>query len=69
MNGSCLQSITTPRKACKNIERFWRNVRGLTGPAWWSLIQASMAEHWSAFGIVKHGGVTPINLGKSRPPL
>ncbi|CAL8132321.1 unnamed protein product [Prunus armeniaca] len=22
----------------------------------------------SAFGIVKHGGVTPINLGKSRPP-
>ncbi|CAL8993806.1 unnamed protein product [Prunus brigantina] len=21
----------------------------------------------SAFGIVKHGGVTPINLGKSRP--
>ncbi|CAL9005914.1 unnamed protein product [Prunus brigantina] len=44
MNGSCLQSITTPRKACKNIERFWRNVRGLTGPAWWSLIQASMAE-------------------------
>ena len=22
-----------------------------------------------AFGIVKHGGVTPTNLGKSRPPL
>ncbi|CAL2276226.1 unnamed protein product [Prunus armeniaca] len=22
----------------------------------------------SAFGIVKHGGVTPINLGKSLPP-
>ncbi|CAL2270632.1 unnamed protein product [Prunus armeniaca] len=22
----------------------------------------------SAFGIVKHGGVTPINPGKSRPP-
>ena len=22
----------------------------------------------STFGIVKHGGVTPINLGKSRPP-
>ncbi|CAL9025624.1 unnamed protein product, partial [Prunus brigantina] len=22
----------------------------------------------SAFGIVKHGGVTPINSGKSRPP-
>ncbi|CAL9005437.1 unnamed protein product [Prunus brigantina] len=22
----------------------------------------------SAFGIVKHGGVTPINLGKSRQP-
>ncbi|CAL9024670.1 unnamed protein product [Prunus brigantina] len=24
---------------------------------------------WSASGIVKHGGVTPINLGKSRPLL
>ncbi|CAL2246138.1 unnamed protein product [Prunus armeniaca] len=23
----------------------------------------------SAFGIVKYGGVTPINPGKSRPPL
>ncbi|CAL8169439.1 unnamed protein product [Prunus armeniaca] len=22
----------------------------------------------SAFGIVKHGGMTPINPGKSRPP-
>ncbi|CAL9005183.1 unnamed protein product [Prunus brigantina] len=22
----------------------------------------------SSFGIVKHDGVTPINLGKSRPP-
>ncbi|CAL8993118.1 unnamed protein product [Prunus brigantina] len=22
----------------------------------------------STFGIVKHGGVTPINLGKSQPP-
>ncbi|CAL2277907.1 unnamed protein product [Prunus armeniaca] len=22
----------------------------------------------SSFGIVKHGGVTPINPGKSRPP-
>ncbi|CAL9029563.1 unnamed protein product [Prunus brigantina] len=35
----------------------WRDNRGLTRPAWWT------------FGIVKHGGVTPINLGKSRPPL
>ncbi|CAL9001601.1 unnamed protein product [Prunus brigantina] len=26
--------------------------------AWWSLIKASGS----------HGGVTPINLGKSRPP-
>ncbi|CAL9020938.1 unnamed protein product [Prunus brigantina] len=42
MNGCLLQSITTPRKACKA---------------------------WSASGIVKHGGVTPINLGKSRPLL
>ncbi|CAL9004878.1 unnamed protein product, partial [Prunus brigantina] len=39
MNGSCLQSITTPKKACKNIE----NDRGLTRLAWWSLIGASMA--------------------------
>ncbi|CAL8992804.1 unnamed protein product, partial [Prunus brigantina] len=62
MNGSCLQSITTPKKACKNIE----NDRGLTGLAWWSLIGASMGVR-SAFGIVKHGGVTPMNLGKSRP--
>ncbi|CAL9020635.1 unnamed protein product [Prunus brigantina] len=44
MNGCFLQSITTPRKACKGIEKLWRDNRGLTRPAWWSLIRASMAE-------------------------
>ncbi|CAL9006013.1 unnamed protein product [Prunus brigantina] len=44
MNGCLLQSTTTPRKACKGIERRWRDIRGLTGPAWWSLIRASMAK-------------------------
>ncbi|CAL8990726.1 unnamed protein product, partial [Prunus brigantina] len=68
MNGSCLQSITTPKKACKNIEigalgrrsRFDRTC----------MVESNRGKHGrvrSAFGIVKHGGVTPMNLGKSRP--
>ncbi|CAL9005383.1 unnamed protein product [Prunus brigantina] len=49
MNGFFLQSTTTPRKACKGIERpFVRGLelanRGLTRPAWWGLIRASMVE-------------------------
>ncbi|CAL9025601.1 unnamed protein product [Prunus brigantina] len=60
MNGFSLQSTTTPRKACKGIER----------PKNICMVESDWGK-WvvkSAFGIVKHGGVTPINLGKSRPP-
>ncbi|CAL8088423.1 unnamed protein product [Prunus armeniaca] len=46
----------------------------LTRPAWWSLagqvdsqIGIWDCEAWWS-GVEKHGGVTPINLGKSRPP-
>ncbi|CAL2246501.1 unnamed protein product [Prunus armeniaca] len=46
----------------------------LTRPAWWSLAgqvgsQIGIWDReawWSR--VEKHGGVTPINLGKSRPP-
>ncbi|CAL2250003.1 unnamed protein product [Prunus armeniaca] len=63
MNGFSLQSNTTPRKA-------WGVLEGQS-----RLEKTYMVEYdrgkWvvqSAFGIVKHGGVTPINLGKSQPP-
>ncbi|CAL8990804.1 unnamed protein product [Prunus brigantina] len=57
MNEFSLQSITTPRKAIKGFENI-------------CMVESDQGK-WvvkSAFGIVKHGGVTPINLGKSRPP-
>ncbi|CAL8174973.1 unnamed protein product [Prunus armeniaca] len=78
MNGFPLQSTTTPKKANKVFEPFeysleisiYRSPRGTfeadktcvgsqigiwDREAWWSRVE-------------KHGGVTPINLGKSRPP-
>ncbi|CAL9004860.1 unnamed protein product [Prunus brigantina] len=73
MNGSCLQSITTPRKACKNIEIRVLEKRSRLDrtcmQAWLGLISIWSREAWWSFGVVKHGGVTPMNLGKSRPPL
>ncbi|CAL9005392.1 unnamed protein product [Prunus brigantina] len=80
MNGFSLQSTTTPRKAWKGIESalvFIGEVpegqSRLKRCAWW-LEKICMVESdrgmWvvkSAFGVVKHGGVTPINLGKSQP--
>ncbi|CAL8990175.1 unnamed protein product, partial [Prunus brigantina] len=84
MNGSCLQPITTPRKACfwflvldplhvvlslAFIVRVLEKRSRLDGTC---MVESNPSKHGrarSAFGIVKHGGVTPINLGKSRPPL
>ncbi|CAL9000801.1 unnamed protein product [Prunus brigantina] len=70
MNGFFLQSTTTPRKACKGIEIF---IGGVLESH--SRLKRSSKKYLpdgqvvqSTFGIVKHGGVTPINLGKSRPP-
>ncbi|CAL8996422.1 unnamed protein product, partial [Prunus brigantina] len=68
MNGFSLQSTTTPRKACKGgvLEGQSR----LKKICLVTLKNICMVEpdrgKWvvkSASGIVKHGGVTPINLG------
>ncbi|CAL9000825.1 unnamed protein product, partial [Prunus brigantina] len=67
MNGFFLQSTTTPRKACKGIESALQKNKLLRGRL---LVLSDWGKQvvQSAFGIVKYGGVTPINLGKSRPP-
>ncbi|CAL9000567.1 unnamed protein product, partial [Prunus brigantina] len=49
MNGSFLQSTTTPRKACKGIEKPFEAekrsfLRAQKISVWWSLIGASMLE-------------------------
>ncbi|CAL9005463.1 unnamed protein product [Prunus brigantina] len=62
MNGFFLQSTTTPRKACKGIEIFIGRVLESH-----SRLKRS-SKNICLMEIVKHGGVTPINLGKSRPP-
>ncbi|CAL9021569.1 unnamed protein product [Prunus brigantina] len=78
MNGFFLQSTTTPRKACKGIESALQKNKLLHGRLLVLVLDPlcvvlSLSD-WgkqvvqSSFGIVKHGGVTPINLGKSRPP-
>ncbi|CAL8992666.1 unnamed protein product [Prunus brigantina] len=76
MNGCFLQSITTPKKTCKDIEIFiGRVLENHSRLKRSSKNICLMESDWgkqvvqSTFGIVKHGGVTPINLGKSRPPL
>ncbi|CAL9012742.1 unnamed protein product [Prunus brigantina] len=72
MNGFFLQSATTPRKACKvfigrvleshsRLKRSSKNICLMESDWGKQVVQ-------STFGIVKYGGVTPINLGKSRPP-
>ncbi|CAL9011912.1 unnamed protein product [Prunus brigantina] len=77
MNGCCLQSITTPKKACKVVAlaSFGRLCarNGDTDPTLYGGLGRAMIR-WSVwvedvwtYGIVKHGGVTPTNLGKSRP--
>ncbi|CAL2253603.1 unnamed protein product [Prunus armeniaca] len=71
MNGFSLQSTTTPKKANKGV---LEGHSRLTRPAWWSLAgqvgsQIGIWDReawWSR--VEKHGGVTPINLDKSRPP-
>ncbi|CAL8996841.1 unnamed protein product, partial [Prunus brigantina] len=76
MNGFSLQSITTPRKAYKGIESALQEKIICSVGGFWSLGGTIEAEKtcmvesdrgkWvvqSAFGIVKHGGVTPINPG------
>ncbi|CAL9005992.1 unnamed protein product [Prunus brigantina] len=78
MNGFFLQSTTTPRKACKCIESALVFI-GRVLESHSRLKRSSkniclMEFDWgkqvvqSTFGIVKYGGVTPVNLGKSRPP-
>ncbi|CAL2246489.1 unnamed protein product [Prunus armeniaca] len=78
MNGFSLQSTITPKKANKVLSLAFIGVleghSRLTRPAWWSLAgqvgsQIGIWDReawWSR--VEKHGGVTPINLGKSRPP-
>ncbi|CAL9004118.1 unnamed protein product [Prunus brigantina] len=72
MNGFSLQSTTAPRKACKVAP--WEAFGFGVGPLEWLENICMVESDWgkwvvkSAFGIVKHGGVTPINLGQSRPP-
>ncbi|CAL2255594.1 unnamed protein product [Prunus armeniaca] len=77
MNGFSLQSTTTPKKANKVLSLAFIGVleghSRLTRPAWWSLagqVRSQIGiwdrEAWWS-GVEKHGGVTPINLGKSRP--
>ncbi|CAL8993073.1 unnamed protein product [Prunus brigantina] len=72
MNGFSLQSTTTPRKAYKGIESaLQEKIICSVGGFWFWLKRSKWRGKWvvkSAFGIVKHGGVTPINPGKSRPP-
>ncbi|CAL9001120.1 unnamed protein product [Prunus brigantina] len=72
MNGFFLQSTTTPRKAIKGIESaLQEKIICSVGGFCFDLHVESDRGKWVvklAFGIVKHGGVTPINLGKSRPP-
>ncbi|CAL8993011.1 unnamed protein product [Prunus brigantina] len=81
MNEFFLQSTTTPRKACKDplyvvlslvfigraLESHSRLKRSSKNIC---LVESDWGKQvvQSAFGIVKYGGVTPINLGKSRPP-
>ncbi|CAL2227981.1 unnamed protein product [Prunus armeniaca] len=65
MNGFSLQSTTTPRKANKG------GSPGGTIEAEKICVVEPDRGKWvvkSAFLIVKHGGVTPINPSKSRPP-
>ncbi|CAL8993077.1 unnamed protein product [Prunus brigantina] len=81
MNGFSLQSTTTPRKACFCLVLDPLNVvlslvfiggvqEGQSRVEKTCMVESDQGK-WvvqSAFGIMKHGGVTPMNLGKSRPP-